>query len=142
MSPNHDDHAPRSLLAAFLRLRCPRCREGRLFRTTFDMADPCPVCGLLYEREPGYFMGALFCSYALALAVFLPVYLLLYLALPGVNLMLIGFICLILYLPTTPLIFRYARALWLYWDRWNSPSEVSTPGGWADWKKHHRPPAS
>src|SRR5438552_2272733 len=89
MSPN-DDHPPRTMLTALLRLRCPRCREGRLFRSTFEMADPCPVCGLLYEREPGYFMGALFCSYALALAIFLPAYLLLYLALPGVNLMLIG----------------------------------------------------
>ena len=79
-------------------------------------------------------MGAMFFSYALAMAVFVPLYVLIWFLLPGVNLMIIGFGCLVAYLPLTPFVFRYARALWLYWDRWGSPSEVSTPTGWADFQ--------
>lgn len=42
----------------FLR-RCGRCGSGHLFRRYFTMVDDCPRCGLHFEREPGYFAGAL-----------------------------------------------------------------------------------
>jgi uncharacterized protein (DUF983 family) len=136
MSPNQNpQRPPRSLASALVRLRCPRCRQGRLFRSWFQMADPCTVCGLLYEREPGYFMGALYFSYFLGVAAIIPIYLLLWLVLPNIHMMAIGLVCFVLYLPLTPIIFRYSRALWLYWDRWTSPSEASTPEGWANWKQ-------
>src|SRR5262245_55169361 len=54
-----------SRLGAVLRMRCPRCRTGRVFRSLFRMNDPCPHCGLLFEREEGYFLGAMYVSYAL-----------------------------------------------------------------------------
>src|SRR5262245_32870110 len=58
-----------SRLGALLRQRCPRCRTGRVFRSLFRMNDPCPHCGLLFEREEGYFLGAMYVSYALGAAV-------------------------------------------------------------------------
>ncbi|HEY2739824.1 MAG TPA: DUF983 domain-containing protein [Thermoanaerobaculia bacterium] len=36
-----------------LRLRCPRCGEGRLFEGWNRLNESCPVCGLVYERENG-----------------------------------------------------------------------------------------
>ena len=39
--------------------RCPRCGQGHLFRRYFDLVPDCPRCGLHFEREPGYFAGAL-----------------------------------------------------------------------------------
>ena len=42
---------------AILRQRCPRCRAGRVFRGLVDMNPSCPVCGLPFEREQGYFLG-------------------------------------------------------------------------------------
>jgi len=33
------------------------------------MDDPCPACGLRYEREQGYFVGAIYVNYALTTAV-------------------------------------------------------------------------
>ena len=30
------------------------------------MHPQCPVCGLRYHREPGYFLGAMYISYGLA----------------------------------------------------------------------------
>ncbi len=47
-----------------LRLRCPRCGEGELFRGIFAMYAQCSGCGLTYEREPGYFVGAIYINYA------------------------------------------------------------------------------
>jgi uncharacterized protein (DUF983 family) len=40
-------------------LRCPRCGARSLFRTWFAMHERCAVCGLRFEREQGYFLGAI-----------------------------------------------------------------------------------
>ncbi len=39
--------------------RCARCGSGHLFRHYFAMVPDCPRCGLHFEREQGYFAGAL-----------------------------------------------------------------------------------
>jgi uncharacterized protein (DUF983 family) len=39
--------------------RCPRCGAGHLFRRWFTIVDDCPRCGLHFEREDGYWAGAL-----------------------------------------------------------------------------------
>jgi uncharacterized protein (DUF983 family) len=38
--------------------RCARCGSGHLFRRWFTMVDECPRCHLHFEREPGYWVGA------------------------------------------------------------------------------------
>lgn len=42
-----------------LRLRCPRCGKGRLFRRGYTMEEHCAVCGWRFEREEGYWTGAM-----------------------------------------------------------------------------------
>ena len=66
----------RSWWSALLQQRCPRCREGRMFKGMAAMNDPCPVCGLVFEREPGYFFGAMYFSYFIAVAILVPLWLL------------------------------------------------------------------
>ena len=39
--------------------RCARCGGGKLFRRYWTMVDDCPTCGLHFEREAGYWTGAL-----------------------------------------------------------------------------------
>ncbi|MFN8037007.1 MAG: DUF983 domain-containing protein [Acidimicrobiia bacterium] len=39
--------------------RCPRCGAGHLYRKYFRLVDDCPGCGLHFEREEGYWAGAL-----------------------------------------------------------------------------------
>ena len=36
-----------------LRMRCPRCGEGRLFRRGIDTFERCSSCGLVFERDAG-----------------------------------------------------------------------------------------
>lgn len=42
-----------------LRRHCPRCGAGKVFATYFDLKEHCPSCGLRFEREPGYWVGAM-----------------------------------------------------------------------------------
>jgi uncharacterized protein (DUF983 family) len=39
--------------------RCARCGNRHLFRRWFTMVADCPRCGLHFEREAGYWTGAL-----------------------------------------------------------------------------------
>jgi uncharacterized protein (DUF983 family) len=39
--------------------RCPRCGSGGLFTTWTKMVDACPRCGMRFEREEGYWVGAM-----------------------------------------------------------------------------------
>lgn len=42
-----------------LRLRCPVCGEGKLFRTYFAMHESCTRCGVRFAREHGQWVGSL-----------------------------------------------------------------------------------
>jgi hypothetical protein len=63
-------------LGALFRQRCPRCREGSLFKdknpyhfkTLFQMYENCPVCGQPTELEPGFYYGTAYVSYSLTVA--------------------------------------------------------------------------
>jgi hypothetical protein len=96
-----------------------------MFRGIFAMNDPCPVCGLLFQREEGYFLGAMYFSYVLGAAILLPAYFLAQYLLPGWNGGYVAILVWLLYLPLVPAVFRASRALWIYWDRWGSFSDVS-----------------
>lgn len=39
--------------------RCPRCGEWKIFERWFTMVDRCPRCNLRFEREEGYWVGAM-----------------------------------------------------------------------------------
>lgn len=106
---------------ALLRLRCPRCHHGRLFThsalslTKFDeMPESCPVCGQHYEPETGFYWGAMYISYGLAVGVVLAAGLLTYFLghdPPTWVYVTVVAACMVL---LTPLLFRYARAIMLY----------------------------
>lgn len=50
--------------------RCPRCGAGGLFRRYLTLVPDCPRCGLHFEREQGYFGGALAVNIAIVMAIF------------------------------------------------------------------------
>ena len=52
-----------TLLWRGLCLRCPRCGAQSLFRGWFAMHERCTVCQLRFEREQGYFVGAMYINY-------------------------------------------------------------------------------
>ncbi len=101
-------------VAAALALRCPRCLDGAVWRAPLEMHERCPVCGLAYEREPGYFTGAMVVSYVMAVPTFgLIVVGLLAAGLETAIALLVGGA---VYLVLAPFIMRYSRVLWLHLD--------------------------
>src|SRR5262245_40660847 len=117
-------------LWALLRLRCPRCRRGQLFRGRFAMNDPCPVCGLVFQREQGYFLGAMYVSFPIGLVLLGGLYGLGLWLWPHWHPALVTLVMFFVYLPLTPAVFRYSRAVWIYLDRWASPTDTSESGAW------------
>ena len=48
-----------SLLARCTTLRCPVCGRPSIFQSPFRVRRYCPSCRALFEREEGFFVGAL-----------------------------------------------------------------------------------
>lgn len=49
-------------LGRAMRLRCPLCGEGRIFRGMTAVRH-CPICGFQFEREAGYWSNAAALNY-------------------------------------------------------------------------------
>ena len=114
--------AKKSPWSAILNHKCPRCREGDIFTypllekpTKFIKTNKaCSRCGLRYEREPGFFFGAMYVSYALTMAIFLGFTFILYYVFgdPALEVYIIAVVGTVIIL--TPVVFRYSRTLYLH----------------------------
>jgi uncharacterized protein (DUF983 family) len=106
---------------SLLQGKCPRCQSGKIFKSNAtniskftDMFQNCPVCDLRFEIEPGFFWGAMYVSYAMTTGMMLVL---------GALTFFIGhdpdfwwyvsIICGTVIL-STPLLYRYARIMMLY----------------------------
>ena len=84
------------------------------------MYEHCPVCNLKYEREPGYFLGAMYFSYVLSIPPALAIVLLMwrFTHWPFNTVMVCSFVA---WLPFVPAVTRWARVVWMYVDRHFDP---------------------
>jgi hypothetical protein len=82
----------------------------------------CPVCGLRFEREPGYFLGAMYFSYPLSVPILGFLMLALHLLFPEMRFEFVAGLATLGFVPFVPAVFRYARVLWIYFERWSSAS--------------------
>jgi len=106
---------------------CPRCRQGFVFQGRFllglsKMNEYCPTCGLKFEREQGYFLGAMFISYALAVGV-MGAFLGLLWGLTNWRFEMLILASFLALLPFAPLLARFSRVLWIHFDRRVDPEE-------------------
>lgn len=85
------------------------------------MHPVCPSCGLKYEREPGYFVGAMYVSYALALALGVPLAVVL-MVLWGFSAYQCVLAIAVMASLMAPLLFRYSRVIWMHFDQFLDPS--------------------
>lgn len=105
--------------------RCPRCRMGRIFRYSIwrglpKMFERCPVCDLRFEREPGYFLGAMYISFVLGLLVVAVIAVVLWVV-TGWGFTKDTTWALVVFLPLAPAITLFARVLWIYLDQTVDP---------------------
>ena len=107
-----------TILIRGLLLRCPYCGKGKLFRKRFTMYERCPVCGWRYEREEGYWTGAIAVNLVVTqfLIAFVAVPLAIWLALNHQPITLLVVIGLPLPFILPFIFFRHAKSLWMSFD--------------------------
>jgi uncharacterized protein (DUF983 family) len=53
-----DNRSIMKTLARGMRLCCPACGGRSVFQSPFRVRHHCPACGAVFQREPGFFVGA------------------------------------------------------------------------------------
>ena len=128
----------RGYWASVIGCRCPRCREGKLFKHPVSinlkknmlMNKDCPVCGQPTELEVGFYYGTSYVSYGLTVGMSI-LTLLLWWIIIGLStddnrffywLAFNGLLLIFL----QPWLMRFSRSLWISWFVRYDP----------DWKIH------
>jgi uncharacterized protein (DUF983 family) len=63
----------RNIILDIFNEKCPKCGKGYVFKQNVSllnlpiMNDTCEKCNYRYDREPGYFLGAMYISYGFAI---------------------------------------------------------------------------
>lgn len=99
--------------------KCPNCKKDKVFKkgagiaflTIPTMKNACANCNYLFMKEPGFFTGAMYVSYGLAIIELAISFIVANLFFSD-NLVLVIMIAVIVLLSTTN--FRYSRLLWIY----------------------------
>ncbi len=102
---------------AILGQRCPCCFEGKIYAGILRMQDYCPTCGHRFEREPGYFLGAMYVSYPLSLVVIGLSLWAVNSLWPGMRLEWAVLLTVPVLIVCVPAIVRWSRVLWMHWDQ-------------------------
>jgi uncharacterized protein (DUF983 family) len=98
---------------------CPKCHGDKIFKTSGSftalkmpvMNEKCSKCGLVFDKEPGYFLGAMYMSYGLAVLQLMIVFFIF------VNLVSLPWLFFIMFLTLIGCMFfnyRYARISYIY----------------------------
>ena len=106
---------------AIVHAKCPKCRVGDIYANPMyslsgqKMLKICPHCGMVYEREPGYFYGAMYVSYAFIVAELVTLAVGTSILTGSNNPWLYTGILLSVVALLSPFNLRYSRVVLLYW---------------------------
>ena len=100
--------------------KCPRCHEGEFFEHRFTynpkkitkLHDNCPKCNLKYMMEPSFFFGAMYVNYAIAVALFVGVFVIAKM-LFGLTILQSFIAIVVVSFLLTPFSLRLSRIIWI-----------------------------
>lgn len=105
---------------SIIKMKCPQCHEGDFFKSKpYDIKnagkiyESCSKCGLKYEKEPGFYYGAMYVSYGLQVIVFIFFYTLFSLFFPNFS---IGWQIVIIILASlivSPYVYALSKIIWI-----------------------------
>jgi uncharacterized protein (DUF983 family) len=104
-----------------LNCKCPNCKNGKIFKNGGNvllvkiptMNERCPECNYKFERETGFFFGAMFVSYALAAAQMIASLVIFWYFIDLSPLLVFAIIAIIAFLTSTTN-FKLSRSIWIY----------------------------
>ena len=105
------------MLGRALTRRCPVCGSGGIFEGWFALRPHCPGCGFSFEREEGYWVGAMIVNIGGAQLLFFAVFLgglaATYPEVPWTGLLVAGLAVMLVF----PIVFSpLSKTLWLWGD--------------------------
>lgn len=115
-----DDNRFWTLFWNAFRLRCPVCKRGGIAKNWLEIHDECPICGVRFRRDSGYFLGPIYFNYGATGVLMFGLYFTLHDAcgVPFTTAMSIavafGFLFPVFF-------FRYGWASWLVFDQFFDP---------------------
>ena len=108
-----------SKLYSIFKMKCPRCQNGDFFvsrsydlRKIGDIHERCSSCGLKYEREPGFYYGAMYVAYGLGVALFVALWASFNLFFPQLSVGIQILVIIISILALSPLIYALSKIIW------------------------------
>ncbi len=101
-------------------LKCPDCGHGSLYHRFFHLNHHCEFCGLIFEREQGYFVGAIYINVVVTNALILAT-LLGFIFLTGTVNEKILWVLFAIGLTFPILFFRHSRSFWINFDHYFDP---------------------
>lgn len=102
-------------LARGARLRCPACGRRAVFQSPFRIRHHCPACDAVFQREEGFFVGAIMLNVVTTEAAVMVAAGITLLAFPGRGRLLLGLLFAVALL--FPIAFyHHAWSLWLAGD--------------------------
>jgi uncharacterized protein (DUF983 family) len=100
------------VLGRALRLKCPSCGETKLFESFLKVRRACDHCGMVFQQEQGYFIGAIYINVGLTYFLILATY--------AVSLIFWStisnraYVIMLAFAATVPIaFFRWSRSFWL-----------------------------
>ena len=113
----------RTLIFRGLGKKCPVCGRGKVFESWFHMRTRCTECGYNFEREEGYWVGALIVNIAFAEAWFALLFVVILIAtLPDVAWVPLLVVALITNGLLPVFFYPYSRSLWMAVDLYFHPA--------------------
>ena len=106
-----DVHTILTTLKRCLKLQCPVCGHASLVERPFRVKHRCDVCGALFKREEGFFVGAIMANVVATEIFILVTYFVLLLARVGEQTMLTILFVMAVGFPLA--FYHHAWALWL-----------------------------
>lgn len=97
------------------RLRCPACGRRTVFQSPFRIRHHCPACGAVFQREEGFFVGAIMLNVVTTEAAVMTAAGLCLLLFPGRDRLLLGLLFVVaLLFPVA--FYHHSWSLWLAGD--------------------------
>lgn len=106
-------------LYSIFKRKCPVCQEGDFFvskpynlKNLGKIYESCNQCGESFSKEPGFYYGAMYVSYALGVAIFVAVFLLTYLLYPSPTVFTYIFFIGLSMLVLGPFLYELSKIIW------------------------------
>ncbi len=105
--------------------RCPYCGSSGIYESYFALRERCPRCGVRFEREEGYFLGAYALNLIVAefLGLGLAIFLIFRTDLRHLSLIWQELIAVALAIAFPVVLFPFSRTVWIAMDLMFHPPE-------------------